>query len=247
MWRGSVPRCRWRSPGSWIARRSPRPSCCARSRASTCWSSARPARASPRPCGGSPNVLGGHYFEYLIGRFTEPNELFGPIDLRAPARGRRRGRDRRACSPRPRSPSSTRSFSARPRSSTRCSGMLNERVFRRGRTALPVALRVCVGASNALPDDPALAAFADRFLGRDLRRLRRPTRGWRSCSRSVGRRGRRPRGRRRPLDVRRRARDRRAAPCDLQRRPAGRSARPSGDCAAPGSSSPTAAPCARSG
>jgi hypothetical protein len=27
-------------------------------------------------------VLGGSYFEYLIGRFTEPNELFGPIDLR---------------------------------------------------------------------------------------------------------------------------------------------------------------------
>ena len=45
-------------------------------------------------------------------------------------------------------------------------GMLNERVFRRGRTAQPVALRVCVGATNALPDDPALAAFADRFLGR---------------------------------------------------------------------------------
>ena len=27
-------------------------------------------------------------------------------------------------------------------------------------------LRVCVGASNAIPDDPALAAFADRFLVR---------------------------------------------------------------------------------
>ena len=27
-------------------------------------------------------VLGGSDFEYLIGRFIEPNELFGPIDLR---------------------------------------------------------------------------------------------------------------------------------------------------------------------
>ena len=27
-------------------------------------------------------VLGGRYFEYLLGRFTEPSELFGPIDLR---------------------------------------------------------------------------------------------------------------------------------------------------------------------
>ena len=25
--------------------------------------------------------LGGRYFEYLLGRFTEPNEIFGPIDL----------------------------------------------------------------------------------------------------------------------------------------------------------------------
>jgi MoxR-like ATPase len=26
--------------------------------------------------------LGGGYFEYLLGRFTEPNEIFGPVDLR---------------------------------------------------------------------------------------------------------------------------------------------------------------------
>ena len=29
---------------------------------------------------------------------------------------------------------------------------------------MTVPLRVCVGASNALPEDDALAAFADRFL-----------------------------------------------------------------------------------
>ncbi len=26
-------------------------------------------------------ALGGRYFEYLLGRFTEPSEIFGPIDL----------------------------------------------------------------------------------------------------------------------------------------------------------------------
>jgi MoxR-like ATPase len=26
--------------------------------------------------------LGGRYFEYILGRFTEPNEIFGPVDLR---------------------------------------------------------------------------------------------------------------------------------------------------------------------
>src|SRR5262249_20863837 len=27
-------------------------------------------------------ALGGKYFEYLLGRFTEPSEVFGPVDLR---------------------------------------------------------------------------------------------------------------------------------------------------------------------
>jgi MoxR-like ATPase len=45
-------------------------------------------------------------------------------------------------------------------------GILNERSFRRGSTSLQCPLRVCVGATNALPDDESLAAFADRFLVR---------------------------------------------------------------------------------
>jgi MoxR-like ATPase len=43
---------------------------------------------------------------------------------------------------------------------------LNERVFRRGHSVRPCPLRLCVGASNVLPDDDSLAAFADRFLVR---------------------------------------------------------------------------------
>src|SRR5499427_5567574 len=27
-------------------------------------------------------ALGGQVFEYLLGRFTEPSEIFGPVDLR---------------------------------------------------------------------------------------------------------------------------------------------------------------------
>jgi MoxR-like ATPase len=45
-------------------------------------------------------------------------------------------------------------------------GILNERRFRRGHTSLQCPLRVCVGASNRLPEDETLAAFADRFLVR---------------------------------------------------------------------------------
>ena len=45
-------------------------------------------------------------------------------------------------------------------------GILNERVFRRGHTQIQCPLRICVGASNGLPADESLAAFADRFLVR---------------------------------------------------------------------------------
>jgi MoxR-like ATPase len=43
-------------------------------------------------------------------------------------------------------------------------GLLNERKFRRGHTVMDCPLRVCVAASNSVPDEPALAAFADRFV-----------------------------------------------------------------------------------
>jgi MoxR-like ATPase len=45
-------------------------------------------------------------------------------------------------------------------------GILNERGFRRGATVLSCPLRLCVAATNSLPDDVSLAAFADRFLAR---------------------------------------------------------------------------------
>jgi MoxR-like ATPase len=111
------------------------------------------------------DLLGGRYFEYLIGRFTEPNELFGPIDLRRLREGVVEV-ETAGMLPEAEVAFLDEVFLGSTAILNTLLGMLNERVFRRGRTALPVALRVCVGASNALPDDPALAAFADRFLGR---------------------------------------------------------------------------------
>jgi MoxR-like ATPase len=109
--------------------------------------------------------LGGDYFEYLIGRFTEPNELFGPIDLKRLREGVVEV-ETAGMLPEAEVAFLDEVFLGSTAILNTLLGMLNERVFRRGRTAHRVALRVCVGASNALPDDPALAAFADRFLGR---------------------------------------------------------------------------------
>lgn len=109
--------------------------------------------------------FGGRYFEYLLGRFTEPNELFGPVDLRQLREGRVEF-ETAGMLPEADIAFLDEVFLGSTAVLNTLLGLLNERVFRRGRTVLASPLRVCVGAANHLPDDPALAAFADRFLAR---------------------------------------------------------------------------------
>jgi MoxR-like ATPase len=108
-------------------------------------------------------ALGGQYFEYLLGRFTEPGELFGAVDLR----GLREGVVRTETAgmlPEAEIAFLDEVFLGSTAILNTLLSLLNERVFRRGHTVLRSPLRVCVGASNALPEDEALGAFADRFL-----------------------------------------------------------------------------------
>ena len=110
-------------------------------------------------------ALGGRYFEYLLGRFTEPSEIFGPIDLRRLREGVVET-EVRGMLPEAEIAFLDEVFLGSTAILNTLLGVLNERTFRRGHTQLRVPLRVCVGASNAIPDDPSLAAFADRFLVR---------------------------------------------------------------------------------
>lgn len=109
--------------------------------------------------------LGGRYFEYLLGRFTEPNEIFGPVDLR-------RLRDgiveieTAGMLPEAEVAFLDEVFLGSTAILNTLLSVLNERVFRRGSTSISCPLRVCVGAANTLPEDHTLAAFADRFLAR---------------------------------------------------------------------------------
>ncbi|MCA9552599.1 MAG: AAA family ATPase [Myxococcales bacterium] len=110
-------------------------------------------------------VLGGTYFEYLLGRFTEPSEIFGPVDLKKLRDGVVET-ETTGMLPRAEIAFLDEVFLGSTAILNTLLGVLNERTFRRGHTHVPVPLRVCVGATNTLPQDEALAAFADRFLVR---------------------------------------------------------------------------------
>lgn len=105
----------------------------------------------------------GAYFEYLIGRFTEPSEIFGPLDLNALKGGEVRPVTR-SMLPEANICFLEEIFLGSTAILNTLLGVLNKRRYRRGVFECDVPLWSCVGASNSLPDDPMLQAFADRFL-----------------------------------------------------------------------------------
>jgi MoxR-like ATPase len=109
--------------------------------------------------------FGGSYFEYLIGRFTEPTEIFGPVNLRKLKEGIVET-ETGGMLPEAEIAFLDEIFLGSTAILNTLLAILNERTFRRGHTSVTCPLRVCVGASNQLPEDEQLAAFADRFLVR---------------------------------------------------------------------------------
>lgn len=110
-------------------------------------------------------VLMGEYFEYLLGRFTEPSEIFGPVDLTRLREGVVETRTQ-GMLPEAHVAFLDEIFLGSTAILNTLLGVLNERTFFRGHTRVVCPLRVCVAASNALPGDESLAALADRFLVR---------------------------------------------------------------------------------
>jgi len=102
-------------------------------------------------------------FEYLIGRFTEPSELFGALDLNALKDGKILPVTE-GMLPEAEVAFLDEIFLGSTAILNTLLGILNERVYRRGQFMVRSPLLSCVGASNHLPEDGLLAAFADRFL-----------------------------------------------------------------------------------
>lgn len=105
----------------------------------------------------------GRVFDYLLTRFTEPNEIFGPFDIRKLRDGELETNTAGML------PEADFIFldellNANSAILNSLLLVLNERVFRRGRETKQLPTLMVVGASNHLPEDEALNALFDRFL-----------------------------------------------------------------------------------
>lgn len=105
----------------------------------------------------------GRVFDYLLTRFTEPNELFGPFDIRKLREGELLT-NTEGMLPEAELVFLDELLNANSAILNSLLMVLNERMFRRGRETRKLPLLMVVGASNRLPEDEALAALFDRFL-----------------------------------------------------------------------------------
>ncbi len=105
----------------------------------------------------------GQSFDYLLTRFTEPNELFGPFDIRKLREGELIT-NKEGMLPEADLIFLDELLNANSAVLNSLLMALNERVFRRGRETIHMPMLMVVGASNHLPEDEALRALFDRFL-----------------------------------------------------------------------------------
>lgn len=108
-------------------------------------------------------LIDGNTFEYLLTRFTEPNELFGPFDIRKLREGDLVTNTEGML------PEASLIFldellNANSAILNSLLMVLNEKIFRRGRETRKLPALMVLGASNHLPEDEALQALFDRFL-----------------------------------------------------------------------------------
>jgi MoxR-like ATPase len=112
-------------------------------------------------------LIDARYFEYLLTRFTEPNELFGPVDIKEFREGRYVRRSENML------PSAEivfldEIFKSNSAILNSLLTIINERKFTSGPQVLDVPLISLFAASNEVPNDDNLSAMFDRFLLRVL-------------------------------------------------------------------------------
>jgi MoxR-like ATPase len=130
------------------------------------------------------SAVRGKYFEYLLTRFSEPNEVFGPIDLVRLREGTV-ATVTTGMLPEAEFIFLDELFNANSAILNNLLTVLNERIYRRGAEVHALPLLSLFAASNHLPEDESLRALFDRFLLRchveNLKRDELPrllTAGW---------------------------------------------------------------------
>ena len=124
-------------------------------------------------------IEGASYFQWLLTRFSTPEELYGAVSLASLDHDEyRRVTDRKL--PEAHVAFLDEVFKASSSILNSILTLVNERVFHNGRDLQPVPLLTLFGATNELPEEDELAALYDRFLlrfvvhyvGEDFRFLR---------------------------------------------------------------------------
>jgi MoxR-like ATPase len=108
-------------------------------------------------------LIHARYFEYLLTRFTEPNEIFGPVDISAFREGRY---ERRIDGMLPDAEIVflDEVFKSNSAILNALLTLLNERRYASGNRVIRCPLLSAFGASNEVPGDDTLTAIYDRFL-----------------------------------------------------------------------------------
>ena len=109
------------------------------------------------------DTIDAKYYDYLLTRFTEPNEIFGPVDIQAFRAGEYRRRIE-GMLPEAEIAFLDEIFKANSAILNSLLGVLNARRFAHGNITVRVPLISMFAASNEVPNDDALSALFDRFL-----------------------------------------------------------------------------------
>src|SRR5262245_15736281 len=108
-------------------------------------------------------LSGADYFQWLLTKFTTPEELFGAVSLRALENDEYRRVTARKL-PEAHIAFLDEVFKANSSILNALLTLINERRFHNGRDVVDVPLITLFGASNELPEDDELQALYDRFL-----------------------------------------------------------------------------------
>ena len=103
------------------------------------------------------------YFEYLLTRFTEPNEIFGPVDIASFREGIYR-RNTAGMLPEAEIVFLDEVFKSNSAILNALLTLLNERKFASGGQIIECPLLSVFAASNEVPSDETLGAIFDRFM-----------------------------------------------------------------------------------